>query len=166
VIDTATIRSLQPANPATEAGTGWIDPSTDFDPMGNMTLNSSFHRLPALKAQYSPSAKRNICVAYSHGINKADPTNTYNFMVSWLNALRSGRQNWIVVIGLFWNRDGSVPDAAMQVFNALVIANASSLNVSYPPSCRPRRPLPSGGRRTSSSICTIGTSWAGATMTI
>jgi hypothetical protein len=108
-------------------GTGWFDPSTDIH------LNSLYNRLPALRAQYNPGATRNICIACSHGMGIADgvpgtATATYNFMSSWLNALRAGGQDWIVVLGLMWT--GS-PGGAMEAFNKMVIGNASALNISY-----------------------------------
>jgi hypothetical protein len=108
-------------------GTGWIDPATDT------RLGSFYNRLPTLRAQYNPSARHNICVAYSHGMGVSDEDigtalTAYNHMVSWLNALRAEGQNWIVVIGLMWN---GPPGGAKEAFNNLVIENASLLNISY-----------------------------------
>jgi hypothetical protein len=108
-------------------GTGWTDPSTDTG------LNSFFNRLPALKAQYNPSARRNICVAQSHGVgvNDLDPSTAltaYGFMVSWLSALRAGGQNWTVVLGLIL---GGRPGGGFEAFNSMVIADASSLDISH-----------------------------------
>jgi hypothetical protein len=108
-------------------GAGWVDPMT------NTPLGSLNNRVPAIRAQYNPSAKRNICIVYSHGVGliDTDPSTaitTYNFMVAWLNALRDGGQDWIVVLGLFW--DGA-PGGAVEQFRNLLIANASTLNVSY-----------------------------------
>jgi hypothetical protein len=108
-------------------GTGWIDPTTDTN------LTSLYNRIPAIRAQYNPSAKRNICIVYSHGIGitDADPgtaITTYNFMVTWLNALRDGGQNWTVVLGFIPIGN---PGGAWEQFRNLVISNASTLNVSY-----------------------------------
>jgi hypothetical protein len=107
-------------------GVGWTDPTTDTH------LGSLLNRLPAIRAQYNPSAKRNICLANLHGggVNDVIPSTaitTYNFMVAWLNALRDGGQDWIVVLGLF----GGAPGGALEQFSNLIIANAAALNVSY-----------------------------------
>ena len=53
----------------------------------------------------SSTAKRNICVAYSVGVGIVDTdlntaSVTYNHMVTSLNALRAGGQNWTVILGL------------------------------------------------------------------
>jgi hypothetical protein len=108
-------------------GCGWLDPSTDAP------FSSFYNRLPALRAHYNPSARGNICVVGSHGmgLSDSDPSTvlaTYNFMVSWLGALRAGGQNWTVVLGLMW---GGRRGGAGEAFNSLVISNASALNISY-----------------------------------
>jgi hypothetical protein len=109
------------------SGCGWLDPSSDTH------LSSFYSRIPALRAQYNPRAKRNICIVGSHGMGLADsdPSSaqaTYRFMVSWLNALRAGGQNWIVVLGLLWH---TKPGGAGEAFNNLIINNVASLNISY-----------------------------------
>jgi hypothetical protein len=108
-------------------GCGWLDPSTDTH------LSSFYNRLPALRAQYNPSAKRNICVIGSHGMGLADSDPgtapaTYSLMVSWLSALRAGGQSWTVVLGLM---SGGIPGGGFEAFNQLIISNASALDVSY-----------------------------------
>jgi hypothetical protein len=99
-------------------GCGWTDPSTDTH------LSSFYNRLPLLRAQYSPSAKRNICVVYSHGVGIS-----FSNMVSWLDALRAGGQDWTVVIGLLWSVGAGC--AGFDEFNRLIVNNAAALNISY-----------------------------------
>jgi hypothetical protein len=106
-------------------GSGWLDPST-------AGMSSFLKRLPALKAQYTASAKRNICVVYSHGMgimpgDAGSVVTTYAFMVEWLNALRAGGQKWTVVVGLTW--DTSNPQ--LEAFKTLVVKNAAALDISY-----------------------------------
>jgi hypothetical protein len=117
------VRYVQLGHP----GSGWLDPA-DWDVIGNFNT-----RLPYIKVQYSPTAKRNICVAGSHGVgvNDQDPTSaqtTFNFMVDWLNGLRAGGQNWTVVVALLW---GGQPGGGFEAFNNLVISNAAAMNISY-----------------------------------
>jgi hypothetical protein len=104
-------------------GSGWIDPATGG-------LLSYLYRIPVIKAQYNPNARRNICVVQASivGVNDADlnsATTVYDYMLSWLNELRSGDQNWTVLVAL--SNSIPPPGGALEYFYNMVVDNAVAL---------------------------------------